>query len=90
MWGPYVWQFWYHNSKNSQKIDSEIRQIVVGIMSAEKEKDNGDTEQEFLGWGILSSIVDLLPHIQIVVRARIKLEGHPSYPMKHEERAKHV
>lgn len=88
--GSHVWQFWYHNSEHSQKIDGKIFKVVVGIVCTEEEQDNRYTEEEFLGWCVLCSIVDLLPHVQIVVSTSIKFERYSTNPMEHEERAEHV
>ena len=60
------------------------------VMGAQKEQDNGDTEQEFLGWCILGTVVDLLPHVQVVIRAAVEVERYTSDPMEHNVRAEHV
>jgi hypothetical protein len=86
----YPWQFGYHNSHESQKIDNEISQIVMRVVSTEKEKHNGYAEKELFGRRILVAVVDLLPHVQIVVCARVKLERHPSDPVEHEVGSEHV
>lgn len=53
-------------------------------MSAQEKEDDGDGEEEFFGWGILITVVDLLPHVQIIVGAGVELERYPSHPVEHE------
>jgi len=84
------WQLGYHNSHQSQKIDDEISQVVVCVVGAEKKQENGYAQQEFLSWRVLISVVDLFPHVQVVVGAGVELEWYASNPMKHEIGAKHV
>jgi hypothetical protein len=86
----YPWQFGYHNSHESQKIDNEICQVVMRVVSTEKEKHNGYAQKELFGWRILVAIVDLLPHVQIVVCASVKLEWYASDPVEHEIGSEHV
>lgn len=59
-------------------------------MGADKEEYDGNTKQELLGWRILITIVDLLPHVEVVIGAGIELERDAPHPMEHEERAKHI
>ena len=60
------------------------------VVRTQKKQHNRYAEKEFLCWSVLSSIINLLPHIQIVVSASVKLEGHSPHPVEHEERSKHV
>jgi hypothetical protein len=57
----------------------------MGIVGAEKEKNNRYAEKEFFCRCILGSIIDLLPHVEVIISAGIELERYPSYPMKHKE-----
>ena len=57
----------------------------MGVMSADKEEQYGDRQQELLCWSILIAAVDLLPHVEIIVGASIKLKGHAPNPVKHEK-----
>ena len=59
-------------------------------MCAEQEQEDGHAEQKFLCRRVLISIVDLLPHVEVIVGARVEFEWNPPYPVEHEERAKHV
>jgi hypothetical protein len=60
------------------------------VMGTEKKQHYRHTEQEFLSRRVLSAIVDLFPHIEIVVSASVKFKGYTSDPMEHEEGAEHV
>ena len=80
----YPWQLGYHNSHESQKINDEICQVVVRVVSAEEEEHNWYAQEELFSRRVLVAIVDLLPHVQIVVCASVELERHASDPMKHE------
>ena len=62
----------------------------MGVMGADKEEYDGNTKQELLGWRILITIVDLLPHVEVVIGAGVELERDAPHPMEHEERAKHI
>lgn len=59
-------------------------------MGAEEEEADGDAEQEFLGGGILVAVVDLLPHVEVVVGTSVELEGDAPHPVEHEEGTEHV
>lgn len=60
------------------------------VVCAQEEQNYWHAEQELLRWGVLCSVVDLLPHIQIIVSPGIKFKRNSSNPMEHEERAEHV
>lgn len=60
------------------------------VVGTEKKQHYRHTEKEFLCRCVLSAIVDLLPHIEVVVSASVKFERYSSDPMEHEERAEHV
>ena len=60
------------------------------VVGAQKEEHNGDAEEKLLGGRILSAIVDLLPHVEVVVGARIEVEGDPAHPVEHDVRPRHV
>lgn len=36
------------------------------------------------------SVVDLLPHVQVVVRAGVEFERNPPHPVEHDEGDEHV
>ncbi len=60
------------------------------VVCAQEEEHNGYAEQEFLGGSVLRPVIDLLPHVQVVVGAAVELEGHPTDVVEHDVRAKHV
>lgn len=62
----------------------------MGVMSTEEEQHHRYAEEKFLRRGVLIAIVNLLPQIQVIVRAGVEFKWDPSDPMEHEVRAKHV
>lgn len=59
-------------------------------MCAKEEEHNGNTEQEFLGGCILGAVINLLPHIQIIVCSAVELERYASHVVEHNIGAEHV
>ena len=53
------------------------------IMRADQKQTYRHRQQELLRWRILIFIVDLLPHIQVIVGACVELEGYPSHVVEH-------
>lgn len=86
----YPWQLGYYNSHDSQKIDDKVRQVIMRVVSTEKEKHNWYAQEELFSRRVLVTIVDLLPHVQIVVRPSIELEWYASDPVKHQIGPEHV
>lgn len=62
----------------------------MGVVSAEEEQDDGYAEQELLGRRVLVSVVDLLPHVQVVISAGVEFKGNPPHPVEHDEGDEHV
>lgn len=62
----------------------------MGVVGAEQKQNDGHAEQELLRRRVLVSVVDLLPHVQIVVCAGVELKRNPPYPMEHDEGNEHV
>lgn len=62
----------------------------MGIMSAEQEEHDGYSEEELLRWCILIPVVDLLPHVEVVVGAGVEIKRDPSHVVEHQIRAEHV
>lgn len=60
------------------------------VVRAEEEQHDRDAEQELLGGRVLGSVVDLLPHVQIVVCPSVKFKRHSSNVVEHEVRSSHV
>lgn len=84
------WKLWNHYAQDGEEVNDEISQVVMCVMCAEQKEDNRNAEEELLGWSVLIAVVDLLPHVEVVVSPSIKLEGHATDPVEHEERAEHV
>ena len=53
-------------------------------MRADQEQTYGHAEQELLGRRVLVLVVDLLPHVEVVVGARVELEGDAAHVVEHE------
>ena len=60
------------------------------VVCAQKEEDYRHTQEELLRRSVLIPIVDLLPHVQIVVSPSVEFEGDASDPVEHQVRTKHV
>ena len=78
------------NTQRGQEVDGEICQVVVRVMCAKEEETDGHAEQELLRRRVLVPVIDLFPHIQIIVSTGIELEWDAPHPVEHEERAEHV
>lgn len=86
----YERQLGNYHSQCGQEVDSKVGQIEMGIMSAEEEEHDRHAEQELLSGCVLVAIVDLLPHVEIVVGTGVELERDAPHPVEHEERSEHV
>lgn len=86
----YKRQFRNDDRQSGQEVDGKIGQVVVGIVSAEEEEHDGHAEQKLLGRGILIAIVDLLPHVEVIVGASVEFERDAPHPVEHEEGTEHV
>ena len=62
----------------------------MGIMRAEQEQHDRDGQKKLLCRCVLISVIDLLPHVQVVVGSSVELEWHASDVMEHEVGASHV
>ena len=80
----------YDNSESCHEVDHEVGNVVMRVVGADKEKNNGNTEQELFGGGILVAAVNLLPHVEVVVGTGVELKRHASHPVEHEKGAGHV
>lgn len=86
----YKGQFRDHHPQRGQEVDGKVGQVVVGVVGAKEEEQDRHAEQELLGRGVLVAIVDLLPHVEIIVGAGVEFERDTPYPVEHKERAEHV
>lgn len=62
----------------------------MGVMSAEEEEHDRHAEQELLSGRILIAVVDLLPHVEIVIGTGVEFKWDAPHPVEHEERSEHV
>lgn len=60
------------------------------VMGAEQEEPNWDTQKKLLCWRVLSTIINLLPHVEVVKGAAVELERHAADIMEHDVGADHV
>jgi len=60
------------------------------VVRADQEQTYRDRKQELLGRCVLVAVVNLFPHVQVVVGASIELEGHTPHVVEHEVAAEHV
>ena len=54
------------------------------VVCTQKEEYDRNTQKKFFGWSILVSVVDLLPHIQVVVGSGIEFKGDTSHIVEHQ------
>ena len=80
----------YHNPQHRQKINGKIRKIIMRIMRAQQKQHNRHAQQKLLRRRILVPIVDLLPHVEVIVGASIELEWYATHPVEHQVGTKHV
>lgn len=59
-------------------------------MGTEQEHQDGYHKQELLCWGVLIPVVDLFPHVQVVVGSGVEFERDSPHPVKHQEGGGHV
>lgn len=59
-------------------------------MRADQEQNNRHAEQVLLGRCELLAVVYLLPHVEVVVCARVEVKGDASDPVEHDVAAGHV
>lgn len=62
----------------------------MSVMRAQKEEHDRDTEEEFLGRRILRAIIDLLPHVQVIISTTVEVKRHTPDPMEHKIGSEHV
>ena len=59
-------------------------------MRAHKKQRHWHPEQKFFGRGVLGSVIDLFPEVQVVVGAGVEFEGHAAHVVEHEVGERHV
>lgn len=83
-------QFRNQNHEQCEQIDSKHLYVVVRVVRAQQEKHDRNSCEKLLRWSILCTVVHLLPHVELVVRARIEIERYSLDPVEHQEGARHV
>ena len=76
-------QFGYHDGQYGEEINDKIRQVIMRVVRAQQEEQNRNDQQELLRGCILISVVDLLPHVEVVVGASVELKGDSADPVEH-------
>lgn len=59
-------------------------------MGAHQEQRYRHEKEELLGGSVLVAIVNLLPHIEVVVCARVELKRHATDVMEHKIGSRHI
>lgn len=72
------------------QVQHEQGEIVVGVMCGDQEQGDRNAQQELLDGGKLVTVVDLLPHGEIVEGAVVKVEWRALHLVEHYIRANHV
>ena len=62
----------------------------MGVVRAQQEQDDWHAEQEFLCRRVLIAIINLFPHVQIVVSPCVEFKRHSSNPVEHQIGSEHV
>jgi len=62
----------------------------MSVVRTKQKQHYWHAEEELFRRGVLGAIVDLLPHVQIIVSSCIKFKRYSSNPVEHEEGAEHV
>lgn len=83
-------KFGDNNGQDSHKVDDEVGKVVVGIMGAQEKQHNRYTEEKLLCGRVLSTVVDLLPHVEVIEGTAIEFEWDSSDIVEHDVGADHV
>lgn len=83
-------KFGNNDGQDGQKVDDEVGKVVVGIMGAQQKEHNGNTKEKLLGGRVLGTVVDLLPHVEVIEGTTIEFEGDSSDIVEHDVGADHV
>lgn len=73
-----------------QQVENEHVQVVMGVVGGDEEQANRHAEQKLLCGCVLVTVVNLLPHGQVVESASVELKGDSGNVMEHDVRANHV
>ncbi len=89
-WGAYRRKLWNDDCYGRKTVDKEIRQVVIRVVRANEKQHNGHAEKKLFGWCVLVPVVNLFPHVQVVVGARVEVKGHAAHVVEHEVGSRHV
>jgi len=59
-------------------------------MRANQKEYDWHRQKVLLGRRVLVTVIDLLPHVEIVICTRVEVEGYTAHPVEHEVGAGHV
>ena len=62
----------------------------MSVMSAEQEENNRNAKKKLFGRCVLVAVVDLFPHVQVVVGPCVELERNSLHVVEHEVGSKHI
>lgn len=79
-----------HHAQCCKEVDQEIGRVVMRVVRAEEEENDRHAEEELLGRSVLIAVVDLLPHIEVVICTGVELERNACDVVKHNKGHKHV
>lgn len=77
-------QFGDDSGHCGQEINDEKLQIIMGVMGRDQEEDDWHRHEVFFRRCVLVSVVDLLPHVEIIVGTSVEVEGNPAHPVEHQ------
>ena len=88
--GTYRWQLGNDDCDGRQEVDAEVCKVVMGVVSADEKQADWHREEPLLCRRVLVTIVDLLPHVEIVIGAGVEVKRYAAHPVEHYVRASHV
>lgn len=73
-----------------QQVENEHVQVVVGVVGGDEKQTDGHSQQKLFCRSVLVSVINLLPHGQVVEGAGIELKGDSGHVVEHDVGANHV
>ncbi len=55
----------------------------MSVMCTKKKQHDRYAQKKLFGWCVLSAIVDLLPHVEVIEGTAIEIEWHASHVVEH-------
>lgn len=56
----------------------------MSVMGADKKQKYGNHEKKLLGRRVLISVINLFPHVEIIVGSSVEFERYATNPVKHD------